>query len=42
MKPANVLTRFSDRVDDYIKYRPGYPSEVFVYLEIAADLVLNW
>lgn len=28
MKPANVLTRFSDRVDGYIKYRPGYPSEV--------------
>ena len=28
MKPANVLTRFSDRVDDYIKYRPGYPPEL--------------
>jgi SAM-dependent methyltransferase len=24
----NVLTRFSDRVDDYIKHRPGYPSEL--------------
>lgn len=28
MKPDNVLTRFSDRVDDYVKYRPGYPREV--------------
>lgn len=28
MKPANALTRFSDRVADYVKYRPGYPAEV--------------
>ena len=33
MKPRNVLTRFSDRVDDYVKYRPGYPSEVIRVLE---------
>lgn len=24
----NVLTRFSDRVAEYVKYRPGYPAEV--------------
>ena len=33
MKPRNVLTRFSDRVDDYVKYRPGYPPEVIQVLE---------
>jgi len=33
MKPANVLTRFSDRVEDYIKYRPGYPLGVLRVLE---------
>ncbi len=25
--------RFSDRVQDYIKYRPGYPSELFAFLK---------
>ena len=32
-------TRFFDRVDDYIKYRPGYPSEVITILvyEIGLD-----
>jgi SAM-dependent methyltransferase len=32
-KPANVLTRFSDRVDDYVKYRPGYPAAVLEALQ---------
>jgi len=26
-------TRFSDRVENYIKYRPGYPSEIIDYLK---------
>lgn len=26
-------TRFSDRVENYIKYRPGYPSEIIYYLK---------
>src|SRR5262245_24069511 len=25
--------RFSDRVDDYVRYRPGYPAEVVRVLE---------
>lgn len=29
---SNATTRFSDRVDLYIKYRPGYPSEVIPLL----------
>jgi SAM-dependent methyltransferase len=24
---ANSVTRFSDRADDYVRYRPGYPAE---------------
>jgi SAM-dependent methyltransferase len=32
MKVQDALTRFSDRVDDYIKYRPGYPAEVLEIL----------
>jgi len=29
---SNSTTRFSDRVDNYIKYRPGYPPEIIDYL----------
>lgn len=29
----DTLHRFSDRVDNYVKYRPHYPDEVFDYLE---------
>jgi len=28
----NALNRFSDRVDNYVKYRPHYPEEVFDFL----------
>lgn len=28
----NNTTRFSNRVEDYVKYRPGYPSEIVTYL----------
>ncbi|WP_431199811.1 hypothetical protein ACQ86K_03580 [Mucilaginibacter sp. P19] len=24
---TNSITRFSNRVEDYVKYRPGYPDE---------------
>lgn len=34
MPAANSTTRFSSRVDDYIKYRPGYPVEI---LDLLAD-----
>lgn len=29
----NSTTRFSDRVENYVKYRPHYPQEVIPYLE---------
>jgi SAM-dependent methyltransferase len=31
-------TRFSDRVEDYIRYRPGYPGAIIPFLERAAVL----
>lgn len=33
MRPQNALTRFSDRVEDYVKYRPGYPVAVIHTLQ---------
>lgn len=38
MKPQNVLTRFSDRVEDYVKYRPGYPPAVMEALRTHCGL----
>ncbi len=32
MPAANALSRFSDRVDAYIRYRPGYPATVLEWL----------
>ena len=39
MKPQNVLTRFSDRVEDYVKYRPGYPVEAIQTLRSRCGLL---
>jgi len=33
MSPNNAVARFSDRVSDYVKYRPGYPSQVVDFLQ---------
>ncbi len=33
MNRSDSTTRFSDRVSDYIKYRPHYPDEIVSYLE---------
>ena len=30
---SNTVERFSDRVENYVKYRPGYPSEVLELLK---------
>lgn len=34
----NVLTRFSDRVAEYVKYRPGYPPDVLDTLRVHCAL----
>ena len=33
MPAPNALIRFSDRVENYVRYRPGYPKEVLGVLE---------
>ena len=33
MPASNATSRFSDRVENYIRYRPGYPPEVVDYLQ---------
>jgi SAM-dependent methyltransferase len=35
---ADAKTRFSNRVDDYVKYRPGYPPRVIEILESECGL----
>lgn len=39
--PENVTQRFSDRVDDYVRARPGYPAEVVDALEQEAGLTTD-
>jgi SAM-dependent methyltransferase len=38
MPAANATSRFSDRVENYVRYRPGYPSDVLRVLENACGL----
>ena len=38
MSKSNSTTRFSNRVDRYIKYRPSYPGEIYAYLREHAGL----
>lgn len=33
MPASNATSRFSDRVENYVRYRPGYPAEVLQVLE---------
>lgn len=35
-------TRFSNRVDAYVKYRPGYPEKLFDHLAAAVGLARDW
>lgn len=35
---ADNTQRFSDRVENYVKYRPGYPKELVTFLTKAVDL----
>lgn len=39
---ANTVDRFSNRVTNYIKYRPGYPSEIIQYLTEKIGLNDDW
>ncbi len=39
---AEPTERFSDRVDDYVRFRPGYPPEVMTILREMTGLAPNW
>jgi len=38
MPASNATSRFSDRVENYIRYRPGYPTEALQALKIECGL----
>ena len=38
MPVSNATSRFSDRVENYVRYRPGYPAEVLRTLNTACGL----
>jgi SAM-dependent methyltransferase len=38
MTTKNAIARFSDRVEDYVKYRPGYPAQVIETLRSRCGL----
>jgi SAM-dependent methyltransferase len=38
MPAANATSRFSDRVENYVRYRPGYPSEILPVLSTECGL----
>ena len=39
---SNSTTRFSDRVDDYVKYRPHYPVAILSYLRETYSFSPDW
>jgi len=38
MPASNATSRFSDRVENYVRYRPGYPQEVLEALKLECGL----
>ena len=41
MDKTNPTTRFSDRVEYYIKYRPKYPTEILDFLKKELNLSIR-
>jgi len=41
MPAPNATNRFSDRVENYVRYRPGYPAEALRILQDECELVAN-
>ena len=39
MPASNATSRFSDRVENYVRYRPGYPPDVIEELKAECGLV---
>src|SRR5215467_6893899 len=38
MPASDATTRFSSRVDNYVRYRPGYPVEIIAFLRANCGL----
>src|SRR5579863_5931445 len=38
MPASNATSRFSDRVENYVRYRPGYPPEIIAGLQTECGL----
>jgi SAM-dependent methyltransferase len=41
MPASDATSRFSDRVENYVRYRPGYPPEVMQALKVECGLLLS-
>ena len=41
MPASNATSRFSDRVENYVRYRPGYPAEAFAGLKSECGLTAS-
>jgi SAM-dependent methyltransferase len=41
MPASNATSRFSDRVENYVRYRPGYPPEIMQTLQTECGLMPN-
>ena len=41
MPASNATNRFSDRVENYVRYRPGYPLEVLQELKAECGLAAS-
>ena len=39
---SDNTTRFSDRVEDYVKYRPHYPEAIIAYLQEVYSFLPSW
>jgi len=39
---SDSTTRFSDRVEDYVKYRPHYPEAIIAYLQEVYSFLPSW
>ncbi len=42
MQPANATERFSDRVADYVRYRPDYPAALLAWLQGELGVAPAW
>ncbi len=42
MRPANATERFSDRVADYVRYRPDYPAALLAWLQGELGVTPAW